>query len=187
MNRADAEVIVRETAAVRHAALTRDDIIGALGGLSALNGRTFDAELVAGELQSPPAAQLSRGAPFRCDNGPAAKCREHPEVRRERGRQAVLDLPFLLLFAASVLSYGVMVTIALRPVAVIIALSLAVAPIFRSKLNEQPLLAAQRSLGHGVRLGSSRVSRACGRRTSWPDFSPERVYMTSADRRVVRR
>ena len=56
----------------------------------------------------------------------------------------LLDLPFLLVFVAIMLTYSVMLTlIALALVAVIIALSLAVAPIFRSKLNEQFLLGAR--------------------------------------------
>src|SRR6185437_8459898 len=59
------------------------------------------------------------------------------------GITLVLDLPFLLVFVAIMLTYSVMLTmIALGLVAVIIALSLAVAPIFRSQLNEQFLLGA---------------------------------------------
>lgn len=60
------------------------------------------------------------------------------------GITLVLDLPFLLVFVAIMLTYSVMLTmIALGLVAVIIAFSLAVAPIFRSKLNEQFLLGAR--------------------------------------------
>lgn len=56
----------------------------------------------------------------------------------------VLDLPFLLVFVAIMLTYSLMLTmIALGLVGVIIALSLAVAPIFRSQLNEQFLLGAR--------------------------------------------
>lgn len=56
----------------------------------------------------------------------------------------VLDLPFLLVFVAIMLTYSVMLTmIALALVGVIIAISLAVAPIFRAQLNEQFLLGAR--------------------------------------------
>jgi subfamily B ATP-binding cassette protein HlyB/CyaB len=56
----------------------------------------------------------------------------------------VLDLPFLLIFVAIMLAYNVMLTVlALGIIALIVALSLVVAPLFRSRLNEQFLLGAR--------------------------------------------
>ena len=56
----------------------------------------------------------------------------------------VLDLPFLGIFVAIMLAYSVALTvIALGIIALIVALSIVVAPIFRSRLNEQFLLGAR--------------------------------------------
>ncbi len=56
----------------------------------------------------------------------------------------VLDLPFLLIFVAIMFAYNVALTaMALGIIAVIVALSLLVAPIFRSRLNDQFLLGAR--------------------------------------------
>ena len=56
----------------------------------------------------------------------------------------VLDLPFLLIFVAIMLAYNVALTLlALGLIALIVILSLVVAPIFRSRLNEQFLLGAR--------------------------------------------
>lgn len=56
----------------------------------------------------------------------------------------VLDLPFLLIFVAIMLAYNVTLTvIALAIIALIVTLSLIVAPVFRSRLNEQFLLGAR--------------------------------------------
>jgi ATP-binding cassette, subfamily B, bacterial HlyB/CyaB len=56
----------------------------------------------------------------------------------------VLDLPFLGIFVAIMLAYNVALTlIALGIIAVIVVLSLIVAPIFRARLNEQFLLGAR--------------------------------------------
>ena len=56
----------------------------------------------------------------------------------------VLDLPFLLVFVAIMFVYSVSLTVmALGIIAVIVVLSLLVAPIFRSRLNEQFLLGAR--------------------------------------------
>jgi ATP-binding cassette, subfamily B, bacterial HlyB/CyaB len=56
----------------------------------------------------------------------------------------VLDLPFLLIFVAIMLAYNVPLTLlALGIIAVIVGLSIVVAPIFRSRLNEQFLLGAR--------------------------------------------
>jgi subfamily B ATP-binding cassette protein HlyB/CyaB len=56
----------------------------------------------------------------------------------------VLDLPFLGVFVAIMLAYNVALTVlALAIIAFIVGLSLLVAPIFRSRLNEQFLLGAR--------------------------------------------
>jgi subfamily B ATP-binding cassette protein HlyB/CyaB len=56
----------------------------------------------------------------------------------------VLDLPFLFIFVAIMFAYNVPLTaMALGIIAVIVILSLIVAPIFRSRLNEQFLLGAR--------------------------------------------
>jgi subfamily B ATP-binding cassette protein HlyB/CyaB len=56
----------------------------------------------------------------------------------------VLDLPFLLIFVAIMLAYNVMLTlIALAVIALIVLLSVVVAPVFRKRLNEQFLLGAR--------------------------------------------
>jgi ATP-binding cassette, subfamily B, bacterial HlyB/CyaB len=56
----------------------------------------------------------------------------------------VLDLPFLLIFVAIMFAYNVPLTVmALAIIALIVILSLIVAPIFRSRLNEQFLLGAR--------------------------------------------
>jgi subfamily B ATP-binding cassette protein HlyB/CyaB len=56
----------------------------------------------------------------------------------------VLDLPFLGVFIAIMLAYNVALTVlALSIIAVIVGLSLLVAPVFRSRLNEQFLLGAR--------------------------------------------
>ena len=56
----------------------------------------------------------------------------------------VLDLPFLLIFVAIMFAYNVPLTVmALGIITVIVILSLVVAPIFRSRLNEQFLLGAR--------------------------------------------
>ncbi|MHB1098186.1 MAG: peptidase domain-containing ABC transporter [Burkholderiales bacterium] len=56
----------------------------------------------------------------------------------------VLDLPFLLIFVGIMLYYSVPLTfIALAIIGVIVVLSMLVAPIFRTKLNEQFLLGAR--------------------------------------------
>lgn len=56
----------------------------------------------------------------------------------------VLDLPFLLIFVAIMFAYNVPLTaMALGIIAIIVVLSLLVAPIFRSRLNEQFLLGAR--------------------------------------------
>lgn len=56
----------------------------------------------------------------------------------------VLDLPFLLIFVAIMFAYNVPLTVmALGIITVIVVLSLLVAPIFRSRLNEQFLLGAR--------------------------------------------
>jgi ATP-binding cassette, subfamily B, bacterial HlyB/CyaB len=56
----------------------------------------------------------------------------------------VLDLPFLLIFVAIMFAYNVALTVmALGIIAVIVILSLLVAPIFRSRLNNQFLLGAR--------------------------------------------
>ncbi len=56
----------------------------------------------------------------------------------------VLDLPFLGVFVAIMFAYNVPLTVmALGIIAVIVVLSLLVAPIFRSRLNEQFLLGAR--------------------------------------------
>lgn len=56
----------------------------------------------------------------------------------------VLDLPFLLIFVAVMLDYSVVLTgIALSLIAVIVAMSLLVAPVFRNRLNEQFLIGAR--------------------------------------------
>jgi len=56
----------------------------------------------------------------------------------------VLDLPFLAIFVAIMFAYNVPLTVmALGIIAVIVVLSLLVAPIFRSRLNEQFLLGAR--------------------------------------------
>jgi len=55
-----------------------------------------------------------------------------------------LDVPFLLIFVAIMMDYSVMLTgIALSLIAIIVVASLIVAPIFRSRLNEQFLLGAR--------------------------------------------
>jgi len=55
-----------------------------------------------------------------------------------------LDLPFLIIFVAIMLEYSVPLTaIALGMIAVVIVASLIVAPIFRTRLNEQFLLGAR--------------------------------------------
>jgi subfamily B ATP-binding cassette protein HlyB/CyaB len=56
----------------------------------------------------------------------------------------ILDCPFLLIFAAIMLYYSVALTLlSLAMIAIIIVLSLVVAPIFRTKLNEQFLIGAR--------------------------------------------
>ncbi len=56
----------------------------------------------------------------------------------------VLDLPFLLIFVAIMLAYNVTLTVfALAIIGLIVLLSLIVAPMFRSRLNEQFLLGAR--------------------------------------------
>jgi subfamily B ATP-binding cassette protein HlyB/CyaB len=56
----------------------------------------------------------------------------------------VLDLPFLFIFIAIMFAYNVPLTVmALGIISVIVLLSLLVAPIFRSRLNEQFLLGAR--------------------------------------------
>ncbi len=56
----------------------------------------------------------------------------------------VLDLPFLLIFVGIMLYYSVPLTfIALAIIGVIVVLSMLVAPVFRTKLNEQFLLGAR--------------------------------------------
>ena len=56
----------------------------------------------------------------------------------------VLDLPFLGVFIAIMLAYNVALTVlALSIIALIVGLSILVAPIFRSRLNEQFLLGAR--------------------------------------------
>ena len=56
----------------------------------------------------------------------------------------VLDLPFLLIFIGIMLAYNVTLTVlALAVIGLIVALSIVVAPIFRSRLNEQFLLGAR--------------------------------------------
>jgi hypothetical protein len=74
----------------------------------------------------------------------------------------VLDLPFLLIFVAIMFAYNVPLTVmALGIIAVIVVLSLLVAPIFRSRLNDQFLPARViRPLPPNT-LPGSRPSRAC--------------------------
>jgi len=56
----------------------------------------------------------------------------------------VLDLPFLAIFIAIMLAYNIALTVlALGIIALIVGLSIVVAPIFRSRLNEQFLLGAR--------------------------------------------
>ncbi len=56
----------------------------------------------------------------------------------------ILDLPFLLIFLSIMLYYSVMLTVvAVSMISVIVVISLVVAPIFRSHLNEQFLLGAR--------------------------------------------
>ncbi len=56
----------------------------------------------------------------------------------------ILDLPFLLIFLSIMLYYSVMLTVvAVSMISVIVIISLIVAPIFRSRLNEQFLLGAR--------------------------------------------
>lgn len=56
----------------------------------------------------------------------------------------VLDLPFLLIFVAIMFVYSVPLTVmALGVISIIVVLSLLVAPVFRSRLNEQFLLGAR--------------------------------------------
>ncbi len=56
----------------------------------------------------------------------------------------VLDLPFLFIFVAIMFAYSVLLTaVTLGIVAVIVALSLAIAPLFRNRLNEQFLIGAR--------------------------------------------
>lgn len=56
----------------------------------------------------------------------------------------VLDLPFLAIFVAIMLAYNVTLTLlTLAVIAIVVAMSLFVAPIFRSRLNEQFLLGAR--------------------------------------------
>lgn len=56
----------------------------------------------------------------------------------------VLDLPFLGIFVAIMLAYNVPLTLlALGIIAVVVILSIIVAPVFRSRLNEQFLLGAR--------------------------------------------
>ena len=56
----------------------------------------------------------------------------------------VLDLPFLAIFVAIMFAYNVPLTVmALGIIAVIVVLSLVVAPVFRTRLNEQFLLGAR--------------------------------------------
>jgi subfamily B ATP-binding cassette protein HlyB/CyaB len=56
----------------------------------------------------------------------------------------ILDLPFLLIFLGIMFYYSVTLTcIALAMISVIVALSLIVSPIFRTRLNEQFLLGAR--------------------------------------------
>jgi len=56
----------------------------------------------------------------------------------------VLDLPFLLIFVAIMIAYSAILTgITLGMIALIVALSVGVAPVFRSRLNEQFLLGAR--------------------------------------------
>ncbi len=56
----------------------------------------------------------------------------------------VLDLPFLGVFVAIMLSYNVALTmLALSVIALIVVLSILVAPMFRARLNEQFLLGAR--------------------------------------------
>jgi subfamily B ATP-binding cassette protein HlyB/CyaB len=56
----------------------------------------------------------------------------------------VLDLPFLLIFIGIMLAYNVPLTLmALTIIALIVILSVIVAPLFRSRLNEQFLLGAR--------------------------------------------
>jgi subfamily B ATP-binding cassette protein HlyB/CyaB len=56
----------------------------------------------------------------------------------------VLDLPFLLIFVAIMFAYSVHLSlVALGMIALIVVLSIAVAPVFRRRLNEQFLLGAR--------------------------------------------
>lgn len=56
----------------------------------------------------------------------------------------VLDLPFLLIFVAIMLTYNLALTVmALGIIALIVVLSIVVAPVFRARLNEQFLLGAR--------------------------------------------
>lgn len=56
----------------------------------------------------------------------------------------VLDLPFLLIFAAIMFYYSVFLTlVALAIISLIVLMSLVAAPVFRAKLNEQFLLGAR--------------------------------------------
>jgi ATP-binding cassette, subfamily B, bacterial HlyB/CyaB len=56
----------------------------------------------------------------------------------------VLDLPFLLIFVAIMFAYNIALTaVALGVIAAVVVLSLVVAPLFRSRLNEQFLLGAR--------------------------------------------
>ncbi|MHB8252291.1 MAG: peptidase domain-containing ABC transporter [Acidiferrobacter sp.] len=56
----------------------------------------------------------------------------------------ILDLPFLLIFVAIMFDYSVRLTvIALAIIGVVVVLSLIVAPLFRTRLNDQFLLAAR--------------------------------------------
>ncbi len=56
----------------------------------------------------------------------------------------VLDMPFLLIFAGMMFYYSVSLTLlVLAIMGVIVALSLAVAPVFRNRLNEQFLIGAR--------------------------------------------
>ena len=77
----------------------------------------------------------------------AARLRGVEEIREFIASKAVtlaLDLPFLLIFIAIMFSYSVMLTlIVLAIVGVIAALTLLIAPIFRTRLNEQFLLGAR--------------------------------------------
>lgn len=77
----------------------------------------------------------------------AARLRGVENIREFIASAAVtlcLDMPFLLIFVAVMLDYSVTLTaITLALIAVIVAVSLVIAPIFRNRLNEQFLLGAR--------------------------------------------